>query len=60
MLIQAAFNRPGRRPQPFAEWQTYMMRSDIFAADLWFLGVAGREIVRTCLCYEYPGQGWFR
>jgi ribosomal protein S18 acetylase RimI-like enzyme len=37
-----------------------MMRSEIFAADLWFLGVAGREIVGACLCYEYPGQGWVR
>jgi GNAT superfamily N-acetyltransferase len=59
-LIQAAFNCPGRRPQPSAEWRTYMMRADIFAADLWFLGIAGGEIVGACLCYEYPGQGWVR
>ena len=59
-LIQAAFDRPDRRRQPFEEWRTYMMRSDIFAADLWFLGIAGGEIVGACLCYEYPGQGWVR
>ena len=33
-LIQAAFDRPDRRPQPFGEWQTNMMRSDIFDAEL--------------------------
>jgi ribosomal protein S18 acetylase RimI-like enzyme len=59
-LIQAAFDRPDRRPQPFDEWQTHMMRSDIFTAELWFLAIAGGEIVGTCLCYEYPGQGWVR
>jgi hypothetical protein len=31
------------------------MRSDIFAAGLWFFGVAGREMVGACLGYEYPG-----
>jgi hypothetical protein len=37
-----------------------MKRADIFAADLWFLGLAGRGIVGACLCYEYRGQGWVR
>ena len=37
-----------------------MMRPDTFAADLWFLGIAGEQVVGACLCLEYPGQGWVR
>jgi GNAT superfamily N-acetyltransferase len=59
-LIQAAFDRPGRTPQPFEDWQPFMMRSDIFQPGLWFLAIAGGEIVGACLCFEYPDLGWVR
>jgi GNAT superfamily N-acetyltransferase len=59
-LIQSAFDQPGRTPPSFGEWKAFMMRPDIFEADLWFLGVAGEQVVGACLCFEYPGQGWVR
>jgi len=59
-LIQSAFDRPGRTPPSFEEWKDFMMRPDTFEADLWFLGIAGEQVVGACLCLEYPGQGWVR
>jgi len=59
-LIQTTFDRPGRTAPTFEEWKTFMMRSDIFETDLWFLAVAAGEIVGACLCFEYPTQGWVR
>jgi mycothiol synthase len=59
-LIQSAFDRPGRTPSSFGEWKAFMMRPDVFDADLWFLGIAGEQVVGACLCLEYPGQGWVR
>jgi ribosomal protein S18 acetylase RimI-like enzyme len=59
-LIQAAFDWPGRTPPTFEAWQSFMMRPDIFEADLWFLGMSGKDIVGACLCFEYPEYGWVR
>lgn len=59
-FIQAAFDRPGRRPQPFEEWQASLMRPDIFKPELWFLVLAGEEIVGACLCFAYSEEGWIR
>jgi ribosomal protein S18 acetylase RimI-like enzyme len=59
-LIQSAFDRPGRTPPSYEEWKAFMMRPEIFEADLWFLGIAGEQVVGACLCLEYPGQGWVR
>lgn len=61
-VIQSAFDRPGRTPQPFDEWKNFMMRPNIFKPDLWFLAMSGTEIVGTCLCFEYSetDTGWVR
>jgi len=59
-LIQSAFDQPGRTPPSFEEWKAFLMRSDIFEAGLWFLGVADEQVVGACLCFKYPGQGWVR
>lgn len=59
-LIQSAFDQPGRTPPSFEDWKAFMMRPDIFEAGLWFLGIAGGQVVGACLCFEYPGQGWVR
>ena len=59
-LVQSAFDRPGRIPQPFNEWQEFMMRKDIFHPELWFLAVAREEIIGTCLCFQYGQLGWVR
>ena len=36
------------------------MRADLYDADLWFLALAGDEIVGTCLCFPYEETGWIR
>jgi mycothiol synthase len=59
-LIQEAFDRPGRTPQPFEDWQRFMLRADLFRPDLWFLAMAGDELVGACLAYPYAEQGWVR
>jgi mycothiol synthase len=59
-LIQTAFDQPGRTPQPFADWQAFMMRPELFDPSLWFLATAKHEIVGACLGLEYPGIGWVR
>jgi len=59
-LIQTAFDKPGRSPQPFGEWKSYMMHPDRFIPELWFLIEAENEIIGCCLCFEYPNLGWVR
>jgi ribosomal protein S18 acetylase RimI-like enzyme len=59
-LIQAAFDRPGRTPQPFEAWQEFMMQPALFRADLWFLAEAGGGLAGACLCFAYPEMGWVR
>jgi len=59
-LIQAAFDRPGRTPQPFEAWQEFMMQPGLFHADLWFLAEADGELAGACLCFPYEGIGWVR
>jgi mycothiol synthase len=59
-LVQAAFEKPDRTPQPFDDWQATMMREDIFDPNLWFLAVAGDTVIGAALCFTYPGLGWVR
>jgi ribosomal protein S18 acetylase RimI-like enzyme len=59
-LVQRAFDRPGRTPQPFDAWKEFMMRREIFHPELWFLAVVGEEIIGTCLCFQYGQLGWVR
>jgi len=59
-LIQDAFARPGRKASTYEFWQEHMLRPDIYESDLWFLAVAGKDIVGACLCFGYPSGGWVR
>lgn len=59
-LIQAAFDQPGRKRPPFDEWRDFMVRSEIFDPNLWFLVVAGEQMVGAALCFPYSSQGWVR
>jgi mycothiol synthase len=59
-LIQAAFHRPGRTPQSFDDWKSFMMRADIFKPELWFLAYSGDDLAGACLCYAYTNEGWVR
>jgi GNAT superfamily N-acetyltransferase len=59
-LIQAAFARPGRFPQPYEEWETYMLRPGDFDPELWFLAFDHGGLVGVCLCYQYEEIGWVR
>jgi len=59
-LIQDAFDKPGRVTQPFDEWKSYMMHSDRFISELWFLLEAENELIGCALCFEYPDLGWVR
>lgn len=59
-LIQTAFARPGRTPPTFDQWREHMIRPDLFDAGLWFLALAGKELVGACLCFPYSSMGWVR
>jgi mycothiol synthase len=59
-LIQSAFHQPGRTPQTFSDWCDVMTRPDIFDPELWFLALAGEEIIGACLAFAYPSGGWVR
>lgn len=59
-FIQTAFDRPGRTPQSFEGWRAFMMRSDHFIPELWFLAFHGDELVGAILCYDYDPLGWVR
>jgi len=59
-LIQDAFAKPGRVPQPFDEWRSIMMYPDRFIPELWFLLEAQNELIGCALCFEYPDLGWVR
>ena len=59
-LVQTAFDGPGREPQPFDDWKSFLMRKDLFDPEIWFLAIADDEIVGVCLGVEYPNEGWVR
>ena len=59
-LIQSAIVRPGRTAPTFEQWQEFMMRPDLFDADLWFLALAGEELKGACLGFPYSSGGWVR
>jgi mycothiol synthase len=59
-LIEAAFDRPGRTPQTFEDWQEFMMQPGLFKPELWFLAEAGGELVGACLGFIYEPAGWIR
>ncbi|MGB0387557.1 MAG: GNAT family N-acetyltransferase [Ardenticatenaceae bacterium] len=37
-----------------------MMRPNIFDPGLWFLALAGEELIGACLCFAYTEEGWVR
>jgi len=61
-VIQSAFERPGRVAPSFEDWKGFMLRSDIFKPELWFLAIKNDEITGACLSYEYSDSdmGWVR
>jgi len=59
-LIEAAFDRPGRRPTSFEEWSNFMLREDMFDPGLWSLALSDGQIVGACLGFEYSVLGWVR
>lgn len=59
-LIQTAFARPNRTAPAFAEWRSYMIETELFDPDLWFLAMAENKIVGASLCVPYETMGWVR
>lgn len=59
-VIQEAFAKPGREPQSFEDWKAFMMRADLFDAELWQLAWYGENLAGVCLGVPYPEQGWIR
>jgi len=59
-LIQSGFDWRERQPQPFEDWQKFMLRPELFDASLWFLAARGKKIVGACLCFRYSSMGWVR
>ncbi len=58
--VEASFARPGRETTSFEDWAEHVMRSDLFDPALWFLAVAGEEVVGVSLAFNYPSGGWVR
>ena len=59
-LIQTSFHLPGREPQSYADWYSFMVRPDIFQPDLWFLAMLGEEMIGVSLCFPYSDVAWVR
>ena len=61
-VIQSAFERPGRTAPSFEDWKGFMLRSEIFKPELWFLAMQDDKLVGACLSYEYSDSetGWVR
>ncbi|MDO9546446.1 MAG: GNAT family N-acetyltransferase [Pelolinea sp.] len=59
-LIQDAFDKPGRTPQSFEDWHTFMMHPERFIPDLWFLLEKEGELIGCVLCFDYTDLGWVR
>ncbi len=59
-VIHEAFTEPGREPQSFEDWKAFMMRADLFNAELWQLAWHGEDLAGVCLGVPYPELGWIR
>jgi mycothiol synthase len=60
-LIQRAFADNERHvDQPYSEWVAGNIDREAFDPTLWFLAVAGEEIVGSIVCPAYESEGWVR
>jgi ribosomal protein S18 acetylase RimI-like enzyme len=59
-LVEAAFARPGRTATTLDEWKGWMVRTELYNPELWFLAVAGERLVGVCLSLAYQTEGWVR
>jgi mycothiol synthase len=60
-LIQRAFADNERHvDEPYAEWVAGNIDREAFDPTLWFLAVAGDEIVGSIVCPAYESEGWVR
>ena len=58
--VQAAFERSEDEALTFEEWKEHTIRPGVYDPCLWFLAIAGEEIVGTCLGIKYETEGWIR
>jgi ribosomal protein S18 acetylase RimI-like enzyme len=58
--VQKEFDWRERTPQPFEEWQNFLMRPEIYNEKLWFLAIQDSEIIGVCLCFQFSEMGWIR
>jgi ribosomal protein S18 acetylase RimI-like enzyme len=59
-FVQEAFRRPDRDPATIDDWRDFMMRPGSFLPELWKLAFTGKQLVGTCLSFEYEEEGWVR
>jgi GNAT superfamily N-acetyltransferase len=60
-LVQEGFADNYRNmPSPFDEWRHTMLEGETFDPALYFLAVAGGQIVAAALCPNYDHEGWVR
>lgn len=60
-LIQTAFaDNERHRAEPYAEWVAGSIDREAFDPTLWFIAVAGNEIVGSIVCPAYESEGWVR
>ncbi len=59
-VVQAAFERSDDEAPTFEQWKEHTIRPGVYDPDLWFLTIAGDEIVGTCLGVKYETEGWIR
>jgi mycothiol synthase len=58
-LVQDAFADIGNQPpRSFEFWEQVNLERDDFDPALWFLAVAGDELVGVCLCFSGPLGGY--
>lgn len=58
--VQDAFERKGEARPNFEDWRFHTIRPETYDPALWFLAVAGEEIVGTCIGIRYEKEGWIR
>lgn len=59
-VVHAAFELSEDEALTFEQWKEHTIRPEVYDPDLWFLAIAGDEIVGTCLGVKYETEGWIR
>ena len=59
-LIETSFDWRERQPQTYEEWESLMVRPDLYDEKLWFLAEQNGVLIGACLGVPYEQIGWVR